>query len=494
MVKIAIINKDKCRPNKCSKECKKICPPERSGTTVIDIEELTKPAKIYEPNCIGCNLCVKRCPFNAIKIINLPIEKDEPIFSYGDNSFRLYGVPILRKCITGIIGQNGIGKSTLISILTGKIKVDINIFKGTTMLTYMKNLSKMKIALKSQQLESSDMLVSQLTSDPIFDQTKRLNQLSGGELQLAYCFNVLNQDADIIILDEPSNFLDIEKRILLIKRIKEITNKYVIVVDHDISFLDYLADDLYIMYGVPHAYGIISCKHTTLEGINNYLNGYIPSQNVRFRDDNFTFPTADIIEMPFITSQQGISLQNINIIMGKNGSGKTTFLNSLSGIHKKQILNPSDILVGDYLDNCNDEICKLLKVKQFKCKLSELSGGELQRVEIAKCLSSPGNVYILDEPLANLDIEMRITIIKLLKKLFVGDKVLIMVEHDISMCFALGGQILLMKDMKISNSTIDQFLKEMDITMRSTKDGRPRINKSGSQLDTEQKLLGKYYL
>jgi ATP-binding cassette subfamily E protein 1 len=127
--RIAIVDKNKCKPNKCKQECKRLCPPQKQGKEVIymiDIEDLGSSvkqtsAKIAESLCIGCNICVKQCPFDAIKIINIPHENpNEIVYRYGPNSFRLYRLPIIKKNqILGIVGQNEIGKLTIVGILSG---------------------------------------------------------------------------------------------------------------------------------------------------------------------------------------------------------------------------------------------------------------------------------------------------------------------------------------------------------------------------------------
>ncbi len=71
-------------------------------------------AKIDEYLCIGCNICTKKCPFDAIKIINLPSGlPNEPTHRFGENWFCLYRLPTPRTgSILGLVGTNGIGKTT----------------------------------------------------------------------------------------------------------------------------------------------------------------------------------------------------------------------------------------------------------------------------------------------------------------------------------------------------------------------------------------------
>ena len=369
MPRIAIIDPDKCKPDKCAKECIKKCPPQKTGKQVIDIEDIgeqnkqqtnksnlvktdvnyiskltdkKKIAKIAESLCIGCNQCVKACPFNAIRIINLPEENPaEIIHRYSPNGFRLYGLPILKtNTVIGIVGENGVGKTTLIDILSNKIKPNfeqfgktfqpkeiIGKFRGSVLQDYLKSLynGSLTFSIKDQKIKhqineeinlkksktvreyviskSIDLdIVKNLDSYQSLEIPKLLDldmrTLSGGELQRLLCWITAVVKSNVYIFDEPSNFLDVKQRLEVSKLIKSICdynpNSYVIVIEHDLSMLDYISDELYIIYGRAGAYGIVSKPLTTLEGINMYMSGYITTQNIRFRDEEFNLkPSSD---------------------------------------------------------------------------------------------------------------------------------------------------------------------------------------------------------
>ena len=123
MPRIAVLDREKCQPKKCSMECKDFCPGVRVGDETITIGEDGKPV-ISEELCTGCGICVHKCPFDAIHIINLPEELEERcVHRYGLNGFALYGLPIPREGkVSGLIGRNGIGKTTALMILAGKCR------------------------------------------------------------------------------------------------------------------------------------------------------------------------------------------------------------------------------------------------------------------------------------------------------------------------------------------------------------------------------------
>jgi ATP-binding cassette subfamily E protein 1 len=179
--------------------------------------------------------------------------------------------------VIGVLGENGIGKTTFVRILADDIKKDKGKLNGNV-----------KVSYKPQYLESSDELVMVVLNDaiskftnqiinplnlkPLFE--KKLNELSGGELQkvaIAYC---LGRDAELFLLDEPSAYLDIEQRLIVSKVIRdfmELQNKSALVVDHDLLFLDYLSDKLMVFDGVPAKDGMVKGPFSMEDGMNMFL-------------------------------------------------------------------------------------------------------------------------------------------------------------------------------------------------------------------------------
>lgn len=567
--RIAIIDPDKCKPNKCGKQCIKSCPINRQGKICIEIDKTVSKkgmARIAESLCIGCGMCVKVCPFSAIKIVNVPkgLAKDV-VHRYGINSFKLHKLPDVKKGqITGILGQNGLGKSTILGILSSKLTMNLGKL-NTPSDQVAKEVHRRFRGSNVQKIISGDITcaikpqnINQLRSNvwPDMDLSgfdleglagRSLDQLSGGELQRLAIATVCKQQADVYLFDEPTSFLDLKQRINIANQIKKHCckdNTYTVVVDHDISILDYIADQLVILYGERGVFGITATIQPVGQGINNYFEGYLPKDNVRFRKQPFKFEqsqqldevraehTAPVFSYPDM--QWGIGTFSLNItgasytthsitaLLGQNGGGKTSFVNLIANMATdeetvvsvkeqyigKQAMKYKNETVQKYLEGSVGalELIRKLDLEPLMGrKLYKLSGGELQKVMIVKCLSEQAEIYLLDEPSAFLDTETRITVAKLIKEWFNGKPVSVFViDHDILMTCYLADQVILFEgepgvSMKAGapvdvKDGMNRYLEQLGITMRlDGSTSRRRINKHGSLKDTEQKSTGQHY-
>ena len=128
MTRVAVLDADRCKVKKCDKTCVSFCPMVRSRVEAIKIEG--NKAVISEVLCSGCGICVKKCPFKAISIVNLPDELDKDCsHRFGANSFKLFRLPTPSPgTVLGLLGQNGIGKTTTLKVLSGEIKPNL-VFK-----------------------------------------------------------------------------------------------------------------------------------------------------------------------------------------------------------------------------------------------------------------------------------------------------------------------------------------------------------------------------
>ncbi len=391
MTRLAIVDPDSCKSSECALECIKYCPVNRTGSDCIVLGE-NKIVSISEILCNGCGICVKKCPFDAITIINLPEDLDSQItHRYGANLFKLHRLPIPRAGkVVGLVGQNGAGKSTSLKILAGQIIPNLGLvdkdvswdevishFKGSELQLYFDKLSKGKIqmAVKPQNIELIPKVSTGIVKDLILNVNssrfqeheiiqkfqleniwdRSISQLSGGELQKVAIAATLVKDVEAYFIDEPSSFLDVKERMKMASLIRELAqeDKMLIIVEHDLTLLDYLSDYIHIYYGSPGAYGVVTQPLNVREGINIFLDGFIPSENMRFRDVPIKFQRSELSSSivhqkdPFIRygaftksydsftfSNESGELYSGDIvgIIGPNGIGKTTFVKMIAGV------------------------------------------------------------------------------------------------------------------------------------------------------------------
>ncbi len=449
----------------------------------------------------------------------------------------------------------------------------LNYFRGTHLQDIFNGIanSNFKVVFKNQYVDSlchdskyQDLtLVELLTQNDerkMIDQiievlelqnlkSRKISELSGGELQRFAIALTVIKEADIYIFDEPSSYLDIKQRIIVSNIIRNliILNKYVVVVEHDLSVLDYLSDYICIFYGTPGKYGVSTTPYSVKEGINMFLDGYIPMEKLRFRKHNINFKLKENIEDEKLENirtfeypkmekiYKNFSLQveagsyntsEIVVILGSNRSGKTTFMKMLAGIetndtgiqlslssvsYKPQKITPKfdgtvqELLsskLGNYLYDSyfNTDVVVPLQINElFNNKVKTLSGGELQRVGITLALGKQADIYLIDEPSAYLDSEQRIIVSKLIRRFILHQKkTAFIIEHDFLMSTYLADKVILFtgipgvkciaKSPQSLYTGMNSFLEDLNVTLRrDPSNHRPRINKLNSQKDKEQK-------
>uniref|UniRef100_A0A672HAC2 ATP-binding cassette, sub-family E (OABP), member 1 n=1 Tax=Salarias fasciatus TaxID=181472 RepID=A0A672HAC2_SALFA len=454
--RIAIVNHDKCKPKKCRQECKKSCPVVRMGKLCIEVTPQSKIAWISESLCIGCGICIKKCPFGALSIVNLPsnLEK-ETTHRYCANSFKLHRLPIPRPGeVLGLVGTNGIGKSTALKILAGKQKPNLGkydnppdwqeiltYFRGSELQNYFTKILEddLRAIVKPQYVdqipktvkgsvgailsrkddtETQDIVCEQLDLSHLRE--RNVENLSGGELQRFACAVVCIQRADIFMFDEPSSYLDVKQRL----------------------------------------------KAAITIRLKPDGGGDIPILNVSYKPQT--------ISPKFKGSVRALLHEKI-----RDAYTHPQFI--------------TDVMKPLQIESIIDQ------------DVQNLSGGELQRVALTLCLGKPADVYLIDEPSAYLDSEQRLMAARVIKRYILhAKKTAFVVEHDFIMATYLADRVIVFDGIpskKTAANTpqsllagMNRFLSLLEITFRRDPNNfRPRINKLNSIKDTEQKKSGNYF-
>ena len=523
---------------------------------------------------------VNRYPHDGVvKMIKLDHDHGKPVHSFGENGFKLFSLPSIESGeVTGMLGKNGLGKTLSSNILSGNIKPNLGLeeenvnwediqerFRGSELQTHFKQLKNSSVdkSVKTQSvvdiqdkytgmevkdLVDEDEIVRKLGLENLLN--RDVENLSGGEVQRLGIARTVQKDSELNIFDEPNSFLDVEQRDQASRIIRSENTGKTIVIDHDLASLDLVSDHIHIFYGEPGGYGDISNKLTPRKGINQFLEGYLPSQNLRFRQNKidyskskrskvaFNDPVVSHTELKksfdneFSLSAGSGSLHKGEIcgILGRNGLGKTVYIKMLAGAiepdsgsvsnedidisYKAQRLQKSGSTVQKLLSGITNtdstrfetRISEPLSIDHlYDRKVSELSGGELQRVAIAASLSRDADAYLLDEPSAFLDAESRVQTAKAIKRYArKTDSPIAVVDHDIMFLKFVSDRIRVFEGdpgeqgnaltPEQPDEAMNRFLTNIGSTFREDPDsGRPRPNKPGSQKDRQQKKDSSYY-
>lgn len=553
------------------------------------MDDQTGKPHISESLCIGCGICINKCPHDALIIENLPSELEtDMIHRYSMNGFRLFRLPTPSKeSVVGILGPNGMGKSTAISALSGRLIPNLgdwlnqepdwediinSVPKGELRDFFIAvQNGEVRVAVKPQNVDRLPKRVKGTVRDLLGRVDERnllaamtenlgiahlldreVHQLSGGELQrMAICATIL-RDVDVYFFDEPSSYLDIHERMRIVRIIQQLAEtKRVIVIEHDLAVLDVLADLVHIVYGKKGAFGIFTPARSTRQAINTYLDGFLPEENVRIRNKPIKFlrhqdrvaeigtPVVQWGDLSkklgnfHLTASEGaVHRSEVVGVVGANGTGKSTMIKILAGEHeydegwvtaeatisyKPQHIDVDvDGSVQLWLDSelgprwrsgeFNVNVIKALGIDQLLPKrVKKLSGGERQAVSIALCLGREADLYLLDEPSAHLDASARMEAAKAIRRTMeANEKSAFVIDHDVYFIDIVSDSLLVFEgqggvegkatgpfDLR---QGMNKFLAGVDVTFRRDHDSRrPRINKSESRKDREQRTSGDYY-
>ena len=531
-----------------------------------------------------------KCPFEALIITNLPEELEgEMTHRYGENGFRLFRLPSPRQeQIVGILGPNGMGKSTAINLLSGSLRPNlgdwtiqekdwaeiVESFPRGELRDYLSMVAQdgVKIAVKPQYIDKLPKIfqgevvellkrvddrdelahyAELLAIDHLLN--RRLDKLSGGELQRVAIAATLLKEADVYFFDELSSYLDIHERLRIVRIIQGMVarGKRILVVEHDLAILDVLCDLIHIVYGERAAYGIFTPPRSTRAAINAYLDGYLPEENVRIRDKPIQFLRGRVrgeeVGSPILqwgdmektlgefhlkTGKGEVRSAEVVGVVGPNATGKTTMVRMIAGeiepdmgwctmdatvSYKQQhVTTDFDGSVQDWLDTelggrwrsgeFHTQVIRPLQVDQLlELRAKKLSGGELQAVCIAICLGKDADLYLLDEPSAHLDANARMEAAKAIRRTMKSnEKAAMVIDHDIYFIDIVSDSLLVFDGeggkhgnaqgpLSLRNG-MNRFLADVDVTFRRDHEShRPRINKPNSRKDREQKASGEYF-
>ncbi len=305
--------------------------------------------------------------------------------------------------------------------------------------------------------------------------------LSGGEKQVLALASAFTSDTNIILLDEPTSNLDL----FFIKRIKMMLaklieiGKTIIIFEHRFFFLKDLVDTVFYLENgrLTRIYSNVEFKNMSKKDREEKgLRAFSLSEfkyDKRKRTEKETLPSFNIKSLKFNKKNKYLNICDLSAffgekfgIVGKNGSGKSTFLEALSGItpcntdlvylsgnklsslarRKISYLVFQDVNYQIFTENVCDEIELGVSIKKGEMNdiLSEfnlsdivdvhpltLSEGEKQRMIIASGIISGGNILLFDEPTSGMDYWNMSKISEIINKTSSPLNIVFIVTHDL---------------------------------------------------------------
>ena len=329
------------------------------------------------------------------------------------------------------------------------------------------------------------------------DFTKLTETFSGGWRMRIELAKLLLQNNDILLLDEPTNHLDIESILWLEEFLKGYTGA-VVIVSHDKMFLDNVTNrTIEISLGKIYDFNKPYSQYLVLR---NELRGQqLASQKNQQKQIE---QTEKVIEAENISKNYGDKevLKNVNLLVdrdskiafvGQNGQGKSTLAKIIVGeiTYQGKLTLGHNVQIGyfaqnqaDYLDGSKTVLDTMIDAANEKNRskvrdilgsflfrgdevekyVRVLSGGERNRLALAKLLLQPFNVLVMDEPTNHLDIKSK-NVLKGALKSFEGT--LILVSHDRDFLQGLTNKVYEFKDRHIKEylGDIDYFLEQRNL-------------------------------
>lgn len=237
----------------------------------------------------------------------------------------------------GIVGKNGTGKSTFINLLTGNIPENGEfsgiIERGDSLKIgyYRQGGMKFNEDETVMQVVSDTHLLNQfLFSHDMF--TTRVAKLSGGERRRLYLMTILMQNPNLLILDEPTNDLDIVTLDVLEEYLKDFKGS-LIIVSHDRHFLDRLVDHLFIFCGngvIKDFIGSYSEYHEYIKEYESQQKSIARAEEKAVKSSTATAETKSRTEKKKLTWKEQKELEQLEKVLEALGKEKSELEESLS--------------------------------------------------------------------------------------------------------------------------------------------------------------------